>query len=188
VWAPIFQQESSSPSGASRPRGGHEICWDYDGFDMVPPNRKNLYARLFDSRLPPLLNERRLLVRGRPVEGLLRGNAFQPIPDSVDLCKPVAATLNLTDDAGRTVTLRIRLTVDRSLAPKQTRLAPRRKGSLLDKRDPIVSGWSDRETRPVPAPTANCDSETMDQAFLNHINKVLSLNPGCVEKVPKDRS
>jgi hypothetical protein len=156
---------------------------------MVPAAQKRLYRHLLESRLPAVLNDRYLLARGRPVKGLLCGRAYQPIPEGIDVCKPVDATLSLTDDTGKTVALRIRLTVDRSMAPKQTVRAPKRKGGLLDKRDPIVSAWSDREARPVPPPAPKptaTELERMEEDFFKYMDQLLEVGAKRRKELAKD--
>jgi hypothetical protein len=81
------------------------------------------------------MNDRRLLARGRPVEGLVCGRAFEPIPESVASGETVHGKLSLTSDTGYTVALRITLTVDRSIARAPDALTERRKGRLSDKPD-----------------------------------------------------
>jgi hypothetical protein len=129
---------------------GHEICWDYEPFGMLPPNRKNSYAHLFKPRLLAVLNERRLLARGRPVEGLLCGRASQPIPEGIEPLKPIDGTLSLTDDTGRTTSRRMSLTVDRSMAPKPIDATRTRIRRLANERDQIPVKPSSL-VRPAPA-------------------------------------
>jgi hypothetical protein len=93
-----------------------QICWDYERTDIIPDGHREAYAGLFASRLMGVLNERRLLRRGYPVEGLLCGCSHQPIPESGD--RSVFAKLTLVDDAGNTVSLRIPLTVVRTAATR----------------------------------------------------------------------
>lgn len=154
---------------------GHHISWDYDGFDMVPPNRENSYARLLESRLPAVLNERRLIARGRPVEGLLCGKAFQPIPEGIDVCKPVEATLTLTDDTGRTTSLRFRLCVDRSMAPKQAIGAPKRVGRIFDSPSvPLARpDWIGRRLAVTPEPTA-AELERIDKNMVEDFRSLMA--------------
>jgi hypothetical protein len=117
---------------------------------VVPAGQQHLYAPFFDSRLPAVLNERRLLARGRPVEGLLCGRASEPIPEGINALKPVDATLSLTDDTGRTVSRRIRLAVDRSMAPKPINATRTRIRRIANERDPIPVKRSSL-VRPAPA-------------------------------------
>src|SRR5713101_8136688 len=63
------------------PWENHLISWDYDPRDIVPALGRGRYERVVHSRLSAVLNERRLLTRGHPVEGLLCGCAFQPMPE-----------------------------------------------------------------------------------------------------------
>jgi hypothetical protein len=87
------------------------ICWDYEARDLVPKRDQGSYRTLLDSPLMGVLNDRRLLRRGYPVEGLLCGYSYQPIPESRD--RSVFAKLNFVDDKGNTVALRVALAVVR---------------------------------------------------------------------------
>jgi len=87
------------------------ISWDYEATDIIPKGQREAYLGLLKSRLMGVLNERRLLRRGYPVEGLLCGYSHQPIPESGD--RSVSAKLTLVDDIGNTVALRIALAVVR---------------------------------------------------------------------------
>ena len=64
-----------------------------------------------ESRLPSILNERRLLNRGVPVEGLLPGKAWEPIPTFPRREGSALAEITLVDDSGVRVSSLIRLTV-----------------------------------------------------------------------------
>ncbi|MFY9528808.1 MAG: hypothetical protein WBC04_03025 [Candidatus Acidiferrales bacterium] len=114
---------------------GHHISWDYDPREIVPASKHDLYASVFDSRLSAVLNDRRLLARGRPVEGLLCGWAFQSIPASFASGETVGAQFSLTADTGYTVALRIELAIDRSVALTRKARTTRREGRLFDKPD-----------------------------------------------------
>jgi hypothetical protein len=92
------------------------IFWDYEPRDVIPKLHLGAYRSLLDSPLMGVLNNRRLLRRGYPVEGLLCGYSYQPIPESRD--RSVSGKLKLVDDKGNTVALRIALAVVR---PRQTR-------------------------------------------------------------------
>jgi hypothetical protein len=113
----------------------HYISWDYEPRDVVPKRDHCIYNGLFNSRLSGVMNDRRLLARGRPVEGLVCGRAFEPIPESVASGETVHGKLSLTSDTGYTVALRITLRVDRSIARAPNALTERRKGRLFDKPD-----------------------------------------------------
>jgi hypothetical protein len=68
------------------------ICWDYEPRDFIPKLHLGAYRHLLDSPLLGVLNDRRLLRRGYPVEGLLCGYSYQPIPECQD--RTVSAKLN----------------------------------------------------------------------------------------------
>ena len=93
------------------PWENHSVCWDYDPQDIVPADEYARYASVFNSRLSAVLNERRLLLRGRPVEGLLCGRAVHSIPESIAKGAAVRAQLMMVDDTGYTVRLDIELAV-----------------------------------------------------------------------------
>ena len=87
------------------------VEWGYEPRDIIPNGDMGAYRSLLDSRLMGVLNERRLLRRGYPVEGLLCGRSCQSIPESGD--NRVSARLTLVDDRGNWVPLRIALEVIR---------------------------------------------------------------------------
>jgi len=88
-----------------------QIIWDYDPRDVIPVRDHPAYERLFKSRLPAVLNERRLLTRGHPVAGLLAGLAQEPFKPNV-LGQTIHACFVVTDDTGLTVKKQISLAVD----------------------------------------------------------------------------
>jgi hypothetical protein len=112
----------------------HYINWDYDPADIVPASDHPTYGRLLSSPLSDVLDNKRHLSRGRPVDGLLSGCAFfQSIPRSIRNGATVHASLSLTDDTGRTVTQDIEMIVDRRAAGRFA--YAKRKGRLFEKRD-----------------------------------------------------
>jgi hypothetical protein len=96
----------------------HLISWGYDPEDVVPQDRLHLYGRLSVTRLSAVLNERKFLRRGGPIEGLLCGRASGTIPRSAPRETPGMAQINLVDDSGESVSSHIRLTIERSGAQK----------------------------------------------------------------------
>lgn len=82
------------------------ISWDYAPLDVIPRSELGGYRHLLDSRLMDVLNDRRLLRRGGPVEGLLCGCAFQEVPE---FARYAMGKLTLTDEAGNVVSTRIKL-------------------------------------------------------------------------------
>ena len=96
----------------------HSIDWNYDPEDVLPKGKLNDYGKLLESRLPAVLNERRLLNRGVPVEGLLCGCSFSPIPESFRRDSPAMAKIILVDDSGVRVHSSIQLTI---LTPRRQR-------------------------------------------------------------------
>jgi hypothetical protein len=109
------------------PWENHPISWEYEAADLIPEEHREAYAHLLDSRLMGVLNDGCLLRRGHPVEGLLCGCSYQPIPECGD--RSVFAKLTLVDDAGNTAALRIALAVVRRAAIRSdtypTRAGPR---------------------------------------------------------------
>jgi hypothetical protein len=93
------------------PWPGHAIFWDYEARDFIPERDLGSYRDLLDSRLMGVLNDRRLLRRGNPVDGLLCGYSYQPVPEFGD--RMVSAKLILVDDIGNHVALGINLAVVR---------------------------------------------------------------------------
>jgi hypothetical protein len=92
------------------------IFWDSEPRDVIPKLHLGAYRHLLDSPLMAVLNDRRLLRRGYPVEGLLCGYSYQPIPETGD--RSVSAKLNFVDDKGNTAALSVTLAV---VGPRKTR-------------------------------------------------------------------
>jgi len=89
----------------------HSIDWEYYPDDVIPKILLNRYKKLIDSRLSAILHERRKLYRGVPVEGLLFGKAWAPIPPSPRREGPALAQITLVDDSGVRASCPIRLSV-----------------------------------------------------------------------------
>ena len=92
--------------------------------------QRNAHASVLNSHLMGLLNERRLLRRGYPVDGLVCGCSYQPIPESGDSLVPRKRTL--VDDRANAVALRIVLTVIRHAAIR-SKTSPTRAGRGFDR-------------------------------------------------------
>jgi len=115
------------------------ICWDYEPADIIPKLDLGSYRTVLDSRLLEILNNRRLLRRGYPVEGLLCGISTQPVPESVD--GMLFGNLRLRDDLANVVTLHVDLRIIRTAAIRSGKnLRPRAGGALLGEADPIPVG------------------------------------------------
>ncbi|HKD63764.1 MAG TPA: hypothetical protein VKB40_06990 [Candidatus Acidoferrales bacterium] len=95
--------------GVVPPWENHIVIWEYGPLDIIPNGQREAYRDLLDSRLMSVLNERCLLRRGYPVEGLLCGCSAQPITEPVD--RFVYSQLTLVDDRGTRVTLRVAMRV-----------------------------------------------------------------------------
>ena len=95
--------------GVVPPWENHIVIWEYGPLDIIPNGQREAYRDLLDSRLMSVLNERCLLRRGSPVEGLLCGCSAQPITEPVD--RFVYSQLTLVDDRGTRVTLRVAMRV-----------------------------------------------------------------------------
>jgi len=88
----------------------HIVIWEYEPRDIIPDGQREAYRSLLDdSRLIGVLNERRLLRRGYPVEGLVCGCSAQPVTKRGEGF--VYSQLTLVDDRGNKATLRIAMTV-----------------------------------------------------------------------------
>jgi len=117
---------------------GRLINWEYDAADILPESDHPTYAKLFDSRLSAVLNERLHLERGRAVAGLLCGcAAFESIPKSIPNGTAVHASLSLTDDTGQVFTQDIAMIVGRRAIRRIP--YPKREGRLFDKPDFAVN-------------------------------------------------
>jgi hypothetical protein len=121
----------------------HQVDWDYEPEDIIPKGDRAAYMDVLDSRLMAVLNDRHLLRRGYPIDGLVCGYARQPIPES---CQgAVSAKLVLVDDAGNTVALPIRLAVFGSAAIRSNAL-PRRATKLFKGYTSLPSVHVDEES------------------------------------------
>jgi hypothetical protein len=129
---------------------GHLINWDHDAADILPESDHPTYAKLFDSPLRAVLNERLHLERGRAVAGLLCGCAtFESIPKSIRNGTTVPASLSLTDDTGQVFTQDIAMIVGRSATRPVAHT--KREGRLFDKPDLLCKdtrdqGWTAGES------------------------------------------
>ncbi|HLW97161.1 MAG TPA: hypothetical protein VKR82_00835 [Candidatus Acidoferrales bacterium] len=97
----------------------HEIDWGYDLEDVLPESKLQDFEGLLESRLPSILNERRLLRQGRPVEGLLCGVAWTPIPASSPRDRPAMAEIFLIDGSGAPARETIQLTICTAIRQKR---------------------------------------------------------------------
>src|SRR5215472_18869536 len=95
--------------GVVPPSENHIVIWEYEPLDIIPNGQREAYRNLLDSRLMGVLNERCLLRRGSPVEGLLCGCSAQPVTEPCDGF--VYSKLTLVDDRGNKVGLRIAMRV-----------------------------------------------------------------------------
>jgi hypothetical protein len=116
----------------------HMVSWEYEPLDIIPKGHRGDYRSLLDSRLMAVLDERRLVRRGYPVEGLLCGCSPQPVPASGDGL--VSAQLTLADDRGNRVALRIALTVIRRAASRSNTFSTRAsRARLIDRMHKLAS-------------------------------------------------
>jgi len=109
----------------------HIVIWEYEPLDIIPDGQREAYRSLLDSRLPGVLNERRLLRHGYPVEGLVCGCSAQPVTKRGEGF--VYSQLTLVDDRGNKVALRIAMTVISRIARPDT--YEKRAGRLFEKMD-----------------------------------------------------
>ena len=117
--------------GFAPPWPDHLISWDYEPLDIIPEGQRAAYASVLDSHLMVgVLNERRLLRRGYPIDGLVCGCSYQPIPESRDSL--IYGKFTLVDDLGNAVALRIALTVIRHAATR-SKTSPTRAGRSFDR-------------------------------------------------------
>jgi hypothetical protein len=93
----------------------HIVIWAYEPLDIIPDGQREAYRNLLDSRLTGVLNERRLLRRGYPVEGLVCGCSAQPVTEPSDGF--VYSKLTLVNDRGNKVALRVAMRVIPRVAP-----------------------------------------------------------------------
>ena len=117
------------------------IIWDHLPWDVIPPKYHNEYESLFKSPLMKVLNERRRILCGYPVDGLLCATSFQPIAESCHGIIP--AKLSFTDYRGNTVRPCIDLNIERLSRSSANRLPGAEAGQRLY-RHPVDSvGRSD---------------------------------------------
>lgn len=92
----------------------HEIFWEYDAEQLLPASWLKRYESLLNSRLSAVLNQRALLYRGRPLEGLMAGSSWASIPPSVPRNRSADARITLVDDSSKHVRSVIPLTIIQS--------------------------------------------------------------------------
>jgi len=88
----------------------HDIDWNCEPEEIIPPEHHNEYKSLFKSPVRKVLNDRFRIRRGHPVEGLLCGRSYQPIGESAN--GVISGKFIFTDDQGATVPLCIALNID----------------------------------------------------------------------------
>ena len=82
---------------------------NYEPKEIIPKKDWGDYNGLFKSRLMKVLNDRRRIRCGYPVDGLLCGRSYQPIGESSH--GVISAKFSFTDDLENTVPLCIDLIV-----------------------------------------------------------------------------
>ena len=122
--------------GFAPPWPDHLINWGYEPLDIIPEGQREAYESVLDSHLMGVLNEHRLLRRGYPIEGLVCGCSYQPIPESRD--SVIYGKLTLVDDRENAVALRIALTVIRQPATR-SKTSPTRGGRSFDRMFELAS-------------------------------------------------
>jgi len=114
----------------------HHVTWDMDPREIVPKADWPSYSDLFDSRLLSILNGRGRVYAGRPVAGLVCGQAyFQCVPEPVINSPIRLAEVKLSSGAGCTITSRIELRLERRLMRRPTQAT--RQGRLFENPDPV---------------------------------------------------
>jgi hypothetical protein len=91
-----------------------EIQWGYHPEDLLSECSVYDYRKLLESNLPGFLAQRRLLSRGRPVEGLLCGFSWNPIPELYLRRKSTVAEIVVVEDSGRRACSPLRLAILKS--------------------------------------------------------------------------
>lgn len=117
----------------------HVVTWDYEPLDIIPDGQREAYRSLLDSHLSGVLNERRLLRRGYPVEGLVCGCSAQPVAEWGEGF--VYSQLTLIDDRGNKVALRIAMRVIPRVARPNT--FQKRTGRLFEEMNEHASDGDD---------------------------------------------
>lgn len=121
--------------GVSAPWAQH-VTWDFEPRDILPKEDWPSYRDLLDSRLLAVLNGRGRVYAGRPVAGLICGQAYlQSVPKSLAHGEIRIAELTLSSTDGGTVTSRFELRFERLVQqPKQYET---RHGRLFEKPDMV---------------------------------------------------
>ena len=88
-----------------------EMQWGYDLLDLLSEDVVYDYGKLSEPSLRGVLDERRLLSRGRPVEGLLCGYSGNSIPALNPRRKFAQAEVVLAEDSGRRACSVVDLTI-----------------------------------------------------------------------------
>ena len=101
----------------------HQFIWDCFLESLLPENLRSPYLPFVRSRLREVLEERRVIYAGRPVDGLMCFATLAPIPDSVPRDRPAIGGVVLVDRSGLRVQTSIPLRIVRIPGEKaRTRL------------------------------------------------------------------
>ncbi|MFZ0738835.1 MAG: hypothetical protein WBL70_08685 [Candidatus Acidiferrales bacterium] len=155
------------------PWGDPHICWDYELRDIVPAKEQFPYSEFLNSPLSKVLNQRRRLTRGRPVEGFLCGRSVESIPESILVGATACAKLELVDDTGSTVRLDINLAVEHRIARIERIRANMPRASIFDFPD-SEPRESPTSARPAPQALPDSDSDEATIAILKSLCERLS--------------
>lgn len=157
------------------PWGNPHICWDYELRDIVPAKEQFPYSEFLNSPLSKVLNQRRRLTRGRPVEGFLCGRSVESIPESILVGATACAKLELVDDTGSTVRLDINLAVEHRTARTEKIRTNEPRASIFDFPDSAqCESQRQNVSRPAPQALPDSDSDEATIAILKSLCERLS--------------
>jgi hypothetical protein len=109
---------------------GPSRCYRFHGGDFLEFER--------DQVINHYANVRRTFSAGQSIQGFLLGTGSEPIPPAFAHGAEIPSFLHIYDQFGRKYRAPVKLRADRSMKDRRDwRSGIRRKGGLLDKRDPI---------------------------------------------------
>jgi hypothetical protein len=142
----------------------HDIDWDIGPYDVVPGWQQSACTHLFKSSLLDVLNKRRILRRGHPVEGLLCGCAFLDPKEHLEFSLAGAsytAEFRVTDEFGDTYTETFELTVDRTPAIRRAHQRKVRSRRSSDRKPLNLTSVAEEQ---VAGPSCDSNFATLSSA------------------------
>jgi hypothetical protein len=114
-----------------------QIQWLPDPTGHTFPNNMYQFPGCPDLKFPrdEVINHRRMIRRGRPLDGMLLGYGFESIPDSYRHGANIDASLVLIDEMGRGFSTPVKLWINRRAKIDRKRTKKTTRGRLFENRD-----------------------------------------------------